>query len=207
MNLDRGAEATPLLEKAYPAAKKSGVREVGTALLDAYLRIGKVEKAAAMAKELLADVRMQFSEESPQLAGQLASIGASLLQAKAFTQAEPLLRECLAIREKTQADEWTTFATKSILGGALSGQKKYAESETLLLDGYEGMKQREAKIPPLGEVRMTEALERLVQVYEALEKKDEAARWRKKLEAWKEAQKRLKADKSRPEISPGTPGK
>ena len=71
-------------KKPIRAAKKSGVREVGTALLDAYLRIGKVEKAAAMAKELLADVRMQFSEESPQLAGQLASIGALLLQGQSL---------------------------------------------------------------------------------------------------------------------------
>ena len=34
-------------------------------------------------------------------------------------EAEPLLRECLAIRERTQADAWTTFNTKSLLGGAL----------------------------------------------------------------------------------------
>ena len=48
-----------------------------------------------------------------------------------------------------------------MLGGALLGQKKYAEAEPLLLAGYEGMKQREAKIPPEGKVRLTEALERL----------------------------------------------
>ena len=47
-----------------------------------------------------------------------------MLQAKAFTDAEPLLRKCLAIREKTQPDLWTTFNTQSLLGGALLGQKK-----------------------------------------------------------------------------------
>jgi len=35
-----------------------------------------------------------------------------------------------------------------MLGGSLLGQKKYAEAEPLLLSGYEGMKQREVKIPP-----------------------------------------------------------
>ena len=94
-----------------------------------------------------------------------------------------------------------------MLGGALLGQKKYAEAEPLLLAGYEGMKQREAKIPPLGKVRLTEALERLVQFYEALEKKDEAAKWRKELEARKEVRKRPKLDKPRPQTSPGTQGK
>ena len=78
----------------------------------------------------------------------LAQIGLGLLQQKKWTEAEPLLRESLAIREKTQPDVWTTFNTKSLLGGALLGQKKYAEAEPLLLAGYEGMKQREKTIPP-----------------------------------------------------------
>ena len=176
-------------------------------MLDGYVQAGKTEQAAALTKELLADARMQLPRESPQLAGQLASLGASLLQAKAFVEAESLLQECLAIRERTQPDEWTTFNTKSMLGGALLGQKKYAEAEPLLLAGYEGMKQREAKIPPLSKFRLTEALERLVQLDDALEKKDEAAKWRKELEAQKEAPERLKLDNPRPETSPGTQGK
>ena len=112
-----------------------------------------------------------------------------LLSAKAFDQAEPLLRECLAIREKTQPDVWSTFNTKSMLGGALLGQKKYAEAEPLLLAGYEKMKQREKTIPPEGKIRIPEAIERLVQLYEATDRKDEVAKWRKELEAIKSAGK------------------
>ena len=73
------------------------------ALLDAYAQAGKTEQAVALAKELLADARTQLPKDSPQLAGQLAQTALLLLQAKAFTEAEPLLRECLAIREKTPA--------------------------------------------------------------------------------------------------------
>ena len=40
------------------------------------------------------------------------------------------------------------FNTKSLLGGALLGQKKFAEAEPLLLAGYEGLKLREKTIPP-----------------------------------------------------------
>ena len=64
-----------------------------------------------------------------------------------LAEAEPLIREALTIREKTQPDAWTTFNTQSLLGGALLGQKKYAEAEPLLLKGYEGLKQRETTIP------------------------------------------------------------
>ena len=58
------------------------------------------------------------------------------------------------------------------------------------LAGYEGMKKQEAKIPPQGQVRLTEAVERLVQLYEAMDKKDDGAKWRKELDAIKAAQKK-----------------
>jgi len=44
--------------------------------------------------------------------------------------------------------------------------------------GYEGMKQRAKTIPPPAKVRLPEAAGRLVQLYEATDKKDQAARWR-----------------------------
>ena len=63
-------------------------------------------KATQLLPELLAGVRRTFPPGSPQLARQLASLGRSLLDAKAFNDAEPLLHECLAIREKTQPEDW-----------------------------------------------------------------------------------------------------
>ena len=113
----------------------------------------------------------------------------SLLQAKAFTEAEPLLRECLAIREKTQPDLWTTFNTQSLLGGALLGQKKYAEAEALLLAGYEGMKQREKSIPPQGATRIPEALDRLLDLCTATSRPDEVKKWQAERAKYPEAKK------------------
>jgi tetratricopeptide (TPR) repeat protein len=100
----------------------------------------------------------------------------NLLERQRFAEAEPLLRECLKFREQDDPWGWQTFNTKSLLGGSLLGQKKFAEAEPLLLAGYEGMKQRGA-YPP----RLTEATERLVQLYEATGKKEKAAEWRAKL--------------------------
>ena len=45
------------------------------------------------------------------------------------------------------------------------------------------MKQREKSIPPQGKVRLTEGMERLVQLYDAWGKKDKADDYRKKLAA------------------------
>ncbi len=60
--------------------------------------------------------------------------------------------------------------TKSLLGGALSGQKKYADAQPLLLAGYEEMMQLEKTIPSQSQIRILEAIERLV-LYEAREKR------------------------------------
>ncbi|HEV3003079.1 MAG TPA: hypothetical protein VGX78_01400 [Pirellulales bacterium] len=121
--------------------------------------------------------------DGPQLADALATFASPLLQAKAFAQAEPLLRECLSIRARLEPDAWTTFNTRSMLGGALASQQKYAEAEPLLLAGYEGMKDREATAPPPEKIRLTEALQRIVDFYDATGQAEKADDWRAKLDA------------------------
>jgi serine/threonine protein kinase/tetratricopeptide (TPR) repeat protein len=160
------------------------------ALATTYDRLNQFAKSELLHRDVLGQARQQFGPNDPRTLEALARLGWNLLHQKKFMEAEPLLRECLALREKKQPEEWSTFDTKSMLGGALLGQQKYAGAEPLLLQGYEGMKQREAKIPADGRGGLSEALERLVQLYEAWGKKDEAAKWRKELEAMKVPSKR-----------------
>jgi hypothetical protein len=148
-----------------------------------YARAGKSAEALALAKENLVAARKSFPVGSPQLADELARNGSPLLDLKAWDDAEPLLRECAEIRRIKALDDWRTFNAESMWGAALLGQKKYAEAEPLLVHGYEGMNQRQGKIPSPHKVRLTEALERLVRLYEAWEKPDQAAKWRKEWEA------------------------
>ena len=142
-------EAIPLLEEAHQAAKNFPDASLGRQPIDRRLYEGGRERQARrLAPGAIGRGSKTLPKDSPATGRLLAQIGLSLLQQKKWTEAEPLLRECLAIREKTQPDVWSTFNTKSLLGGALLGQKKYAEAEPLLLAGYEGMKQREKTIPP-----------------------------------------------------------
>jgi hypothetical protein len=39
-----------------------------------------------------------------------------LRQQRKHAEAEPLLRECLAIRQQKEPDVWTTFETQALLG-------------------------------------------------------------------------------------------
>jgi eukaryotic-like serine/threonine-protein kinase len=181
--------ALPLLEETLKLRKaKLGLEHPDTLqsmnnLASAYVQLKLFDKVELLYREQLRLQKQNAGVNSPAYAGALAALGLNLLHQRKWTEAEPLLREFLAIREKTQPDVWSTFNTKSQLGGALLGQKKYTDAEPLLLDGYEGMKQREKTNPPQAKMRITEAIERLVQLYEATDKKDETAKWRKTLES------------------------
>jgi serine/threonine protein kinase/tetratricopeptide (TPR) repeat protein len=148
---------------------------------------------AADAVPLFEDVlRRRKNKKAPDQSDTMAAMGGlglALLRLQKHAEAEPLLRECLAIREKTQPDLWTTFNTQSLLGGALLGQKKYAEAEPLLLAGYEGMKQRRKSIPPQGATRIPEALDRLLDLYTATSRPDEVKKWQAERAKYPEAKK------------------
>jgi tetratricopeptide (TPR) repeat protein len=177
-------QALPLLEKVNAAAEKfPELNWVFGELLSAYRAAGEDTKAVELLLGRVAQARAQLPADSPQLGNVLAVVSLTLVEMKKWEDAEPLLRDCLAIREQTQPDFWSTFNTRSMLGGALLERMEYSEAEPLLLSGYKGMKEHESQIPPAGLPRLTEALQRPVQVYEALEKPEEAARWQKELDA------------------------
>jgi tetratricopeptide (TPR) repeat protein len=184
-------EALPLLEEVHQKGKPhASLAWVEAELLSTYVKAGKTKEASNLIGSRLATARKRLPADSPQLAGQLVQAGSDLLDLKQYDDAEPLLRECLKIREKKEADAWTTFNTQSMLGEALLAQKKHADAEPLLLKGYQGLKERAAKIPAeVRLVRLSEALQRLVKLYEATGKKDEAAKWRKELAATKAQEK------------------
>jgi tRNA A-37 threonylcarbamoyl transferase component Bud32 len=177
-------EAVALLEEALrrsrklPEPRPAQLAWIPRALAATYDQGGQFAKSEPLYREALEQARRQFGPDQPKTAGAMTVLGVNLLRQHKDAAAEPLLRECLASRAKHEPDAWTTFNAKSLLGGALLGQQKYAEAEPLLKQGYEGMKQREAKIPAHAKKSLTEALDRLVQLYDAWGKPDEADKWR-----------------------------
>lgn len=143
----------------------------------AYCRAKQGTKAAPLLKEFVAARRRQSPKNDRGFAGMLAQVSLDLLKCEQFGLAEEMLRESLAIREKMELDKWTTFNTQSLLGGACLSQKKLDEAEPLLIKGYEGMKQRVNTIPPQGQIRLSEALDRLIQFYTETNKPNELKKW------------------------------
>lgn len=66
-----------------------------------------------------------------------------------------------------------------------------ADAEPLLLQGYEGLVQRQSSMPPILNAprHVTESLERPVQLYDAWGKPAPAAEWKQKLAEFQQANK------------------
>jgi tetratricopeptide (TPR) repeat protein len=200
-NLRDGTNAVVFAEKAVAATNRKHVGYLDT-LAAVYAETGQFAKAIRIQQEAVA--LSQSEPEKKDLASRLelyennspyrdhsslAELARNLLVEGKFAEAEGLARECLAIRELQIPGDWRTFNTRSMLGGALLGQKNYAAAEPLLLSGYEGMKQRESRIPPAGKPRLKESLQRLVQLYEATNRPDKAAEWKQKLAEFDKTEK------------------
>ena len=70
-----------------------------------------------------------------------------------------------------------------LLGAAVLGQGRLADAGPLLRTGFDGLTQRAARTPVPAKVRLPESTKRLVQLYDAFGKPDDAAKWRRELEA------------------------
>jgi tetratricopeptide (TPR) repeat protein len=181
-------KALPLLEQALAKrrAKLGPDHDYTLAsmnnLAGAYHDAGQLDKALPLLKQALAKRQAKLGPDHPDTLSSMNNLAWAYQKNGAFAQAERLLRQGLALRQQKQPDAWTTYYTQSLLGEALAGQQKHAEAEPLLLAAYEGMKGREKAIPARHKTRLTEALGRIVKLYDAWGKPEEAAAWRKQLD-------------------------
>jgi serine/threonine protein kinase/tetratricopeptide (TPR) repeat protein len=170
-----------------------------------YLAQGRYDDADKLIEQAVEGSRGRQEEGIVRLAGGLGMRGQLLLAQKKYAEAEPPLRECLELWEKrlphggyyflslskrSAAREYA-FA-KCLLGASLLGQKKYDKAEQLLLDGYDGLKVQ-PEFPEdataYAHRSRVDAMTWLMQLYQAWDRPKGAARWRKELEAAKEAAK------------------
>lgn len=80
---------------------------------------------------------------------------------------------------KKRPDDWQRFRAENLLGASLAVEKKYAESEPLLLEGYHGMLALNDHIA-VDRYHLELARQWLIQLYQAWGKRAKAADWKKK---------------------------
>ena len=183
-------QALPLFRQAAEGMEKRQfqdsdwpVKEMVDGLVGCLRTLQRYPEADTWQRKWAQATKERLGADSEAYAQALANMGTDMVQQRRWTNAEEVLRECLSIREKTKPDEWFTFNTKSRLGGALLGQRRFADAESLLLDGYEGMKQREGRIPDNIRTQMrAAALDRLVELYQTWDKPEQLAKWQPEFE-------------------------
>jgi tetratricopeptide (TPR) repeat protein/tRNA A-37 threonylcarbamoyl transferase component Bud32 len=150
-------------------------------LLNTYLMGRRFANAESLAREVLKRSKGRGKPGDPRIAGDLATLGLCLVSQGKWAEAEPVLRESLAIRDKTTPDAWSTFDAQSMLGETLAGLGRHAEAEPLIVGGYEGLSRRKGAIQPASRSRLVEAGPRVVRLYEAWGKPGMVKAWREKL--------------------------
>jgi eukaryotic-like serine/threonine-protein kinase len=183
------AQAEPLLIKALDIRRRilgqdhpDTIKSMNS-LANLYRSEGKSAEAETLLAAVLEARRRVLGPAHPDTISVMALLGEVRLQQKKYTEAEALLREARNNNEKTTANSWERYWSQNLLGATLAGQSQYAEAEPLLISGYQGMLQREAAIPVEDRPVLSQAGERIVQLYEKWEKPEKAAEWRERLQS------------------------
>ena len=137
-------------------------------------------EAEKLYREALEIRRKTLPENHPDIARTLGLLGRVLVDLGQPTAAEPVLRESLRFDRGALSDgKWQSAAvTESVLGSCLAGLGRYEEAEQLLLSSYPEVEQRHGKT----HTRTLEALQRIIDLYEAWDRPDETVRFRTLLE-------------------------
>jgi tetratricopeptide (TPR) repeat protein len=148
----------------------------------ACLRAGEFDRAERLLREALEEIRKRGTPRPLQgsRANALGWLALNMLLQERYAEAEPLAREALAYFEKECPDTPRRFVWMSLLGEALLGQQKYAEAEPIILQGYEGQKQRLAT-RFIDKRELTEAGERVIRYYAETNQPEKAREWREKV--------------------------
>jgi len=150
-------------------------------LAASYAAGGRTNQAIAIHEENLKLMKAKPGPDNRISLMSMNNLAMMYLWARRWHDAEMTARECLASHPKNQPDDWLRFHTMSLLGAALAGQKMCAEAEPLIVQGFDGLKAREATIPAPFMTCVTEAGGRVVKLYEAWGQPEKARAWRKKL--------------------------
>lgn len=157
-----------------------------TNLASAYRNAGRMKESVTTYEQLRDGHLALNGAEHEETLLAIRLLGTAYYAANQFNDAELLFRDLLATRERLDANHWRTYETMSLLGGVLIMQKKFDQSEYMLLEGIRGLRMREQQIPAERRPHfISQGIDRLVNLYVSWEKSDEAEKWRKELDTFK----------------------
>ncbi|HEX7423328.1 MAG TPA: serine/threonine-protein kinase, partial [Terriglobales bacterium] len=148
-------------------------------LASVYYSQGKYVQAEALFGQTLAAQRRVSGPEHPETLESMRQLAAILVHEGKYAASEALAREALGVDRSKRPDAWERFDAECLLGVSLAGQRKYADAEPLLLEGYRGMESRQDRIAAPERYLLDRAREWIAQLYDAWDKPEKAGEWRK----------------------------
>ena len=181
-------EAEAYLAKAVPLGVVSPgeganqTRVDAFLLADVYAAQGKFAESERAFVPLLDMQRRVAGRESLAAFGAQANLGWTQLMQGRLADAEKTLREAMDGLMRVAPDAWERANAAGMLGATLARQKRYAEAESLLISGYEGMATGKAVNPNAASRMSREQVgEALLQVYRDSGNTARRAEWESKL--------------------------
>jgi tetratricopeptide (TPR) repeat protein len=110
------------------------------------------------------------------------NIGWLRIQQQKSAEAASVLRHALSVLERTAPDSWERFDCQNLLGQSLAAQMQYADAETLILKGYEGMSLRKPTAQAaISLATVGGARQAILNLYQAWGQAGKRAEWASKL--------------------------
>jgi len=176
------AQAEVMLREALAIRRKSqgddhidvawGLYELGLLLMDS----GDAAAGEPLLREALSIARRQRPPGHQDIGPPLAALAECLIKLRQLEEAEQLIRECLDIRRQLLPDHWLYHNAMGLLGETLVGRARYEQAETILIESHDRLYE-DPSAPP---ARTADALQRIIELYEAWGRPDQADTWRAK---------------------------
>jgi tetratricopeptide (TPR) repeat protein len=183
-DVGRLGEAMPLAEDAFRVERSRARPDDPYTLVFAanlattYRDAGRFAEAVPLYEETLRLQKLTLRPDHYRRLPLLNDFGECLIRMKKYHDAVVPLRECLSLREQKAAPDWWLFQTRSQLGRAAAGLKRYAEAESLLLEAHGGLLARKDSIPGRHAHAIGDTARALANLYDAWGKPEQATRWR-----------------------------
>jgi serine/threonine protein kinase/Tfp pilus assembly protein PilF len=132
----------------------------------------RLPQAEDLYRQVIALNQKNLGENNPALAEPIQSLGVVLTQEKKFPEAEDCLKKAISLKRlRFQESHWQIATTKNLLGACLVDEKKFKEAEPLLEQSYAIIKKEFG----MKHDRTRRAASRLINLYDAIGKKDRSA--------------------------------
>ena len=148
----------------------------------------KYAEAEQMYLRALELYRRINKEEAPKSVVALGNLAELYRDQGKYAQAEPLYVKALDIERRLLGENHRdTMYVMNGLADMYRRQGKYAEAEPLLLSRYQGLLKRESTTPAADRIRLEQAAESIVRLYESWGRPEKVAEWKQKLQEIKRA--------------------